>query len=78
MLFIAAIIEQLSEGYLGNHKKYFIKEMRIVAYSQFLESYKTVTIKSMANAFGVSVEFIDKFIIFFQRIYLIFLFILIF
>lgn len=43
------------------HKKYFIKEMRIVAYSQFLESYKTVTIKSMAQAFGVSAEFIDKY-----------------
>ncbi|KAG7012295.1 26S proteasome non-ATPase regulatory subunit 6-like protein, partial [Cucurbita argyrosperma subsp. argyrosperma] len=26
---------------------------------QFLESYKSVTIKAMANAFGVSVEFID-------------------
>jgi len=38
--------------------------MRIVAYSQFLESYKTVTIKSMANAFGVSAEFIDKYLFF--------------
>ena len=36
--------------------------MRIVAYSQFLESYKTVTIKSMAQAFGVSPEFIDRFL----------------
>lgn len=61
-LLIAAIIEQLNEGYLGVHKKYFIKEMRIVAYSQFLESYKTVTIKSMASAFGVSLEFIDKYL----------------
>lgn len=36
--------------------------MRIVAYSQFLESYKTVTIKSMAEAFGVSPDFIDKYV----------------
>ena len=54
-------MEQLNDGYLGVHKKFFIKEMRIVAYSQFLESYKTVTIKSMAQAFGVSAEFIDKY-----------------
>jgi 26S proteasome regulatory subunit N7 len=34
--------------------------MRLVAYKQFLESYKSVTIKSMAHSFGVSGEFIDK------------------
>lgn len=65
----AKIIEQLNNGYLTTHKKYFVKEMRIVAYSQFLESYKTVTIKSMAEAFGVSVDFIDKYIIFSKYIY---------
>lgn len=37
--------------------------MRIVAYSQFLESYKTVTIDNMAKSFGVSSDFIDRFII---------------
>ena len=26
---------------------------------QFLDSYKSVTLSSMANAFGVSVDFID-------------------
>jgi len=34
--------------------------MRKVAYRQFLESYKTVEIKTMASAFGVSISFIDK------------------
>ncbi len=34
--------------------------MRIVIYSQFLESYKTVTLDNMAKAFGVSIDFIDK------------------
>jgi len=34
--------------------------MRIVIYRQFLDPYKTVTLGSMANLFGVSVEFIDK------------------
>ena len=31
-----------------------------VAFMQFLESYKSVTLSSMATAFGVSVDFIDQ------------------
>ena len=34
--------------------------MRILAYSQLLESYKSVQLESMARAFGVSIEFLDK------------------
>lgn len=34
--------------------------MRLVAYQQYLESYKSVTIENMAMAFGVSCDFIDK------------------
>lgn len=34
--------------------------MRIVIYSQFLESYKTVTLETMASSFGVSINFIDR------------------
>jgi hypothetical protein len=30
------------------------------AVAQFLESYKSVTLESMARAFGVSVDFIDR------------------
>ena len=50
------------DKYFEHNKNYlfYIKEMRLVAYKQFLESYKSVTIKSMAHNFGVSVEFIDK------------------
>ena len=42
------------------HKKYIVKEMRIMIYSLFLESYKTVTLERMAGQFGVSPAFIDK------------------
>jgi 26S proteasome regulatory subunit N7 len=59
---LALIIQQVqNDKYLGNHRKYFVREMRVVIYSQFLESYKTVTLDSMAKAFGVSVGFIDKY-----------------
>jgi 26S proteasome regulatory subunit N7 len=42
------------------HLRYFIRETRVVVYAQFLESYKTVKLESMATEFGVSVEFIDR------------------
>lgn len=32
----------------------------MVIYSQFLESYKTVRLESMATEFGVSPEFLDR------------------
>lgn len=34
--------------------------MRIRAYGQLLESYRSVTLKSLAEAFGVSVGFMDS------------------
>ena len=34
--------------------------MRVAAYKQFLASYKSVTLESMANMFGVKVGFIDQ------------------
>jgi 26S proteasome regulatory subunit N7 len=32
----------------------------VLAYSQYLESYRSVTLASSAKAFGVSIEFLDK------------------
>lgn len=45
--------------YLAPHSAYYVREMRQKAYAQLLESYKTLSMKSMADAFGVSVEFLD-------------------
>lgn len=42
------------------HKKYIIKEMRVMIYTLFLESYKTVTLECMASEFGISTTFLDK------------------
>lgn len=33
--------------------------MRILAYTQLLESYRSLTLESLSRAFGVSVEFVD-------------------
>ncbi|KAJ2158631.1 proteasome regulatory particle subunit [Coemansia sp. RSA 552] len=46
--------------YLFAHHQYFTREMRIRGYAQLLESYLSLTIKSMADAFGVTQGFIDK------------------
>ncbi|KAJ2921972.1 hypothetical protein H1R20_g15122, partial [Candolleomyces eurysporus] len=45
---------------LGVHARYYVREMRILAYTQLLESYRSLTLDSLARAFGVSVEFIDS------------------
>lgn len=47
------------DRYLHPHFRYYMREIRTVVYSQFLESYKSVTIEAMAKAFGVTVDFID-------------------
>jgi 26S proteasome regulatory subunit N7 len=46
--------------YLAPHTSYYVREMRRKAYAQLLESYKTLSTKSMADAFGVSVQFLDR------------------
>ncbi|CAG8500168.1 1435_t:CDS:2 [Cetraspora pellucida] len=46
--------------YLFSHLRYYVREMRIIAYAQLLESYRSLTMESMANAFGVSEDFIDN------------------
>lgn len=48
-----------ADMYLHPHARFFMREVRLVAYSQFLESYKSVTIDSMAAAFDVSPAFLD-------------------
>lgn len=47
------------DPYLGQHARFFVREMRIKAYAQLLESYKSVQISALASAFGVTPGFID-------------------
>ncbi len=55
------IIERTkNDFFLGKHNNYFVHEMRIKVYSQFLQSYKSVTIDNMSNCFGVTPQFIDR------------------
>lgn len=49
-----------TDFFISKHNNYFINEMRIKVYTQFLLSYKSVRIENMAECFGVSTTFIDK------------------
>ena len=44
---------------LARHAAFFLREMRLAAYAQFLASYRSVTVAGMAAAFGVSPDFVD-------------------
>jgi 26S proteasome regulatory subunit N7 len=39
----------LGDRYLNQHTRYFFREMRVKAYGQYLESYRSVTIEAMAH-----------------------------
>jgi len=58
---LAGITDLLKQNrYFASHAGFFCKEMRVIAYSQLLESYRSVQLESMANAFGVTSDFLDK------------------
>lgn len=47
---------------LAPHTRYYIREMRILAYNQLLESYRSLTLESLARSFGMSIDFVDKYV----------------
>ncbi|KAK7931838.1 26S proteasome subunit RPN7-domain-containing protein [Apiospora marii] len=59
---LAHVEEQFltQDRYLHEHKNWFIREMRLRAYQQLLQSYRVVGLESMANDFGVTVDFLDR------------------
>ncbi|XP_046984675.1 26S proteasome non-ATPase regulatory subunit 6 [Schistocerca americana] len=46
--------------FLNPHYRFYVREMRIMAYSQLLESYRSLTLQYMADAFGVTIDYIDQ------------------
>lgn len=48
------------DRYLAEHRQWYVREMRLRGYQQLLQSYSKVGLESMANDFGVSVDFLDK------------------
>ena len=48
------------DRYLFEHKGWYVREMRLRGYQQLLQSYRVVGLKAMADAFGISVDLLDK------------------
>lgn len=61
-LALAAVEENFlsQDRYLYEHRGWFVREMRLRGYQQLLQSYRIVGLGSMANDFGVSVDFLDR------------------
>ncbi|KAI1334085.1 26S proteasome subunit RPN7-domain-containing protein [Xylariaceae sp. FL0016] len=59
---LAQVEEQFltQDRYLFEHRHWFVREMRLRAYQQLLQSYRVVGLESMANDFGVTVDFLDR------------------
>jgi 26S proteasome regulatory subunit N7 len=61
-----ATLEQthlLPSRLLAPHARYYVREMRVKAYSQLLESYRSLTVDGLSAAFGVSTEFVDTWVL---------------
>lgn len=48
------------DRYLYEHRRWLVKEMRLGAYAQLLQSYRVVGLDSMAKSFGISVDWLDR------------------
>ncbi|KAI8850264.1 26S proteasome subunit RPN7-domain-containing protein [Chytridium lagenaria] len=57
---IPTLPEYVNAFYKCEYSQSSLLLMRIIAYSQLLESYRSLAIESMANSFGVTEEFIDN------------------
>jgi len=49
-----------SDRYLNPHYAYFVREMKIKVIGQLLESYRSLTLAYMAEAFGVTEIYMDQ------------------
>lgn len=47
------------DSFLAPHYRYYVREMRIIAYSQLIGSYRSLSLTYMSQTFGVSVDYIE-------------------
>uniref|UniRef100_UPI00358E3A06 26S proteasome non-ATPase regulatory subunit 6 n=1 Tax=Myxine glutinosa TaxID=7769 RepID=UPI00358E3A06 len=58
---LAAVEQRMKcDRLFAPHYRYYAREMRILVYSQLLESYRSLALSYMADAFGTSVDFVDQ------------------
>ena len=56
-----AKVEQITkqDRYMNPHYAFYVREMKIKAFAQLLESYRSLTLTYMADAFGVTEDYMD-------------------
>jgi len=47
------------DRFLSPHAGYLLRELHVLGYKQFLDSYRSVTLESMAASFGLSTTYLD-------------------
>ena len=57
----ADLIDELRrDRFLSKHLGYITKTLRLIGYRQFMMAYRSVTLASMAESFGVTIEFLES------------------
>ena len=59
---LVGILDDTLKGdrYFSPHARHYFREVLVLAYTQFLESYRSVSLESMAKSFGVSAAYLDQ------------------
>ncbi|KAL3290045.1 hypothetical protein HHI36_023416 [Cryptolaemus montrouzieri] len=58
---LAKVEKNMKLDYLFHpHYRYYVREMKVLAYSQLLESYRSLTLAYMSEQFGVTIDYIDQ------------------
>jgi len=56
---VTTVATLTADRYFAPHARYYWREVRVLAYTQFLESYMSVSLESMAFTFGVRPAYLD-------------------
>lgn len=62
--YFKALVEVMAliraDRYLSTHEKFLLHEYRFVGYDQFLRPYRSVTLQTMSEEFGLPTEFLEN------------------
>lgn len=53
-------VQMRQNVFLAPHVDYFFREVRVRAFNQFLDSYRSVTLQSMSASFNISAQILDQ------------------
>lgn len=61
LLSLARVMKSIrADRYMSRHSSWFLREMRLIGYKQFLKAYQSVSLDTMSSEFGISQAFLDR------------------